>query len=84
MNTLSFFRFPWYLSGVFILVVVVLILVCITAFKGVSPLIIILSSFLMTLLVFYNGYDGLSVVLSIKPGVCGLGSCGSGVCGFIG
>ena len=57
MNVLSFRRSPWYLSGVFILVVVVLTLVCVTL-GSVFFFITILSSSFIRLLVGYGGYRG--------------------------
>ena len=69
MNALSFFRFPWYSSGVFILVVVVLTLIFVVGVKGVSLLITTLFSFSIKLPVPYSGgdYNGPSVALNIKP-----------------
>ena len=67
----------------FVLVVVVLILVCAIIFDGVSSLIVTLFSSGTTLLIPYNSdvnYNGLLVVLGIKPGACGLGGCGFGAC----
>ena len=74
INALSFRLSSWYLSGVFILVVIILILVCAVVSDGVSPLITTLFSSVITLLVPYNngGYNGLLVVLSIKPGAYNL------------
>ena len=59
----------------FILVVVILTLVYIIVFDGVSPFITTLLSFVITLSVSYNDgddCDGLLVALNIKPGVCDL------------
>ena len=79
---MSFRLSSWYSSGIFTLFVVILILICVIVFKGVFPLIIILSSFVITLLVFCGGCDGPSVALGINPGVCGLGGCSPGACGL--
>ena len=69
----------------FALIVVVLISVYTVVSDGVSPFITALFSSGTTLLVTYNGgggggYDGLPVVLSIKPGVCSLGNYGPDTC----
>ena len=60
----------------FILIVVILTSVCVIVSGGVSSLITALLSSIITLLIPYNNsddYDGLSVALDIKPGVCSLG-----------
>ena len=75
MNVLSFRLFSWYSSGVFILIVIILILVYIIVFDGVSSLIIALFSSVITLPVFNSGkgdYNDLSVALGIKPGAYNL------------
>ena len=76
----------WYSSGVFVLIVVVLTLVCAVVSDGVFSFITALFSSDTTLLVIYGGggggCDGSSVVLDIKPGVCGLGGYGPGSCGL--
>ena len=87
MNVLSFRLFPWYSSGVFILIVVVLTSVCAVVSDGVSPLIAALFSSGTTLLITYGGgggggCDGLPVALGIKPGACSLGGCGPGAYGL--
>ena len=67
----------------FVLIVVILISVCVIVSNGVSPLIIALFSSVITLPVFCGsngGCDGLSIVLDIKPGVCGFGDYGPGIC----
>ena len=79
MNALSFRRSSWYLLGVFILVVVILILVCIIALEGVSFFIAVSSLSFIRLLVGCGGRDG--------PGLgttSGFRVCGPGVCGFSG
>ena len=79
MNVLSFRLSSWYSSGVFVLVVVILILVYIIVSDGVFPLIAALFSSVITLLVFYSnngGYNGLLIVLNIKPNVYNLGNYG--------
>ena len=83
MNALSFFRSLWYLSGAFILVVVVLTLIFVVGVKGAFFLIIALFLFSIRLSVFCGGgYDSLLVVLGIKPGACGFDGCGTGVYGL--
>ena len=75
INALSFRLFSWYSSGVFALIVVVLILICAIVSNGVSPLITTLFSSGTTLLISYNNgsdYDGLLIALNIKPDVCSL------------
>ena len=84
MNALSFRLSLWYSSGVFILVVIILISVYAIVLDGVSSLITALFSSGMTLLVPYNndgndGYNDLPVVLNIKPGAYNLGGCGPNV-----
>ena len=75
MNVLSFRLSSWYSSGVFILIVVILISVFIVGVEGVSPFIAALFSSVITLPVPYSdgGYNGLLIVLGIKPGVYNLG-----------
>ena len=86
INVLNFRLFPWYSSGIFALIVVVLILIYIIVFDGVSSLITALFSSGTTLLVTYNngdgGYDGPLVALNIKPGAYNLGSYGPGAYGL--
>ena len=69
--------FLWYSSGVFVLVVVILILIYAVVFDGVSSLIAALFSSDITLPVSYSGGSGgcddLLVALNIKSGVCNLG-----------
>ena len=79
MYALSFRLSSWYSSGVFVLVVIILTLIYTVISDGVSPLIAALFSSGITLLISCNsnGYDGLSVVLGIKPGTYNLGGCGS-------
>ena len=73
MNVLSFRRSSWYLSGVFILIVIVLTLICIIVFNDVFSFITTLFSSVITLLISYNNdYNGLPVALNIKPGVYNL------------
>ena len=77
MNVLSFRLSPWYSSGIFILIVIVLTSVYIIAFNGVSFFINTLISFGTTLPIPYNdsnGYDGLLVILNIKPSAYNLGN----------
>ena len=79
MNVLSFRLSPWYSSGVFILTMVILISILAVGVEGVSPLITTLFSSVITLPVSYNnkgGYNGLLIVLDIKPGVYNLDGCG--------
>ena len=68
------------------MVVVVLTLVCAVVPDGVSPFINTLFSSVTTLPVpgrgGGGGCDGLLVALGIKPGACGLGSCGPGAYGL--
>ena len=77
INVLSFRLSPWYSSGVFILIVVVLTSVYTIVSDGVSSFIITLFSSGTTLLVpcgdDNNNYNGLLVTLNIKPGACSLG-----------
>ena len=77
INALNFRLSPWYSSGIFALIVVVLILVYIIVFDGVSSLIITLFSSGTTLLIPYsnnsNDYNGLLIALNIKPSVYNLG-----------
>ena len=78
MNVLSFRLSPWYSSGMFVLIVVVLISVYIIVSDGISSLIAALFSSGTTLLIPYNnnsggGYNGLLVALDIKPSACSLG-----------
>ena len=88
INVLSFRLSLWYSSGVFVLIVVILILIYIILFDGVSSLIIALFSFGMTLLVSYNnnsnGYDynDLLIALNIKSGAYDLGSYNPGTYGL--
>ena len=70
INVLSFRLFPWYSSGIFVLIMIVLTLIYIIVSNGVSPLIITLFSSGTTLLIPYNNnnnYNGPLVVLNIKP-----------------
>ena len=84
INVLNFRLSLWYSSGVFALVVIILTSVYVIVLDGVSPLIAALFSSGITLLVPYNDgngdcdYNGLSVALNIKPGVCGLDGYGFG------
>ena len=83
MNVLSFRLFLWYSSGVFALIIVILISVYAVVFDGVSSLIAALFSSDITLLILYGGdnnYNGLLVVLNIKPGVYSLGDYGPNAC----
>ena len=75
----------WYSSGVFVLIVIVLTSIFIVGVKSVSPLIITLFSFVITLLILYNSgdYNGLLVVLNIKPGACGFDDYDIGVYGLL-
>ena len=77
MNALSFRLSPWYSSGVFALIVVILTSVYIIVFNGVFPLTAALFSSVITLPVSgdnnNNGYDGLLIALDIKPDACSLG-----------
>ena len=87
INVLSFRLFPWYSSGMFVLIVVVLTLIYIIVSDGISPFITTLFSSGTTLLIPYNsnsdgGYDGLPVVLNIKPGAYNLDDYGSNTCGL--
>ena len=69
----------------FVLIVVVLILIYIIVFDGVSSLIITLLSSVITLPVSYSssgGYNGLLVALGIKPSACNLGGYGPGAYGL--
>ena len=71
MNVLSFRLSPWYSSGVFALIVVVLTLIYTVVFDGVFSLIATLFSSDITLSIPYNNdnnYNDLLIVLSIKPG----------------
>ena len=71
---MSFRQSPWYLSGIFILVVVILTLIFIIGVKDVSSFITTLPLFSIKLPVFYNGeYNGLLIALGIKSGVGSLG-----------
>ena len=80
---MSFFRSPWYLSGVIILVVVILISIFVIGVKDVFFFITTLVLFLIRLPVFCNsGCDDLLVVLNIKPGVYNLRGYGLGTCGL--
>ena len=77
MNALSFRLSSWYSSGVFILTIVILTSILAVEVESVSPLIAILFSSVITLPVSYNNkndYNGLLVVLNIKPGAYNLDS----------
>ena len=68
MNILSFRRSSWYLSGVFTLFVVILILIFVIILVEISSFIITLSSSITKLLIPYNNnYNDLLVALNIKP-----------------
>ena len=72
MNILSFRQSPWYSSGVFILVVVVLTSVYIIALGSVSPFITTLSSSSIRLLVgcgdYRNGNNRNDLISGAIPG----------------
>ena len=78
MNALSFRLSSWYSSGVFVLIVIILTSVYTIVSDDVSPLTNTLFSSVTTLPIpddsGDNGYDGLLVVLGIKPGAYNLGS----------
>ena len=72
----------WYLSGVLVFIVVVLISVYAIVFDGVFFFIAALFSSGITLLVSYGGgggYDGLLIVLGIKPDAYNLGNYNSDI-----
>ena len=76
---MSFRLSPWYSSGIFVLIIVVLTSILAVGVEGVSPLITTLFSSVITLSISYNnkdGYDGLLVVLNIKYGAYNLGGYG--------
>ena len=61
------------------MVIIILTSICVVVSDGVSPFAVTLLSSIMTLPVPYGssgGYDGLLVVLNIKPGVYSLGDYG--------
>ena len=74
---MSFRQSPWYLSGVFILIIIILILVYIIALKGVSFLITILSSSSIRLLIGYNNRNDLGLGI-----INGFDVCGPNINGF--
>ena len=77
MNALSFRLSPWYSSGVFTLIMIILISVLVVGVEGVSSLITALFSSVITLSVLYSGkgsYNDLLIALNIKPGACNLGN----------
>ena len=85
INVLSFRLSSWYSSGVFVLIMVILISVLAVGVEGVSPLIITLFSSIITLPVSGSskgGYNGLLIALNIKPGVCSLDNYNSDTYGF--
>ena len=74
---MSFRLFPWYLSGVFALIVVILTSIYVVVSDDVSPLAITLLSSIITLSIPYNNnnnYNDPLVVLNIKPGAYSLDS----------
>ena len=85
MNALSFRLSSWYSSGIFILIVVVLISVYTIVSDGVSPFITALLSSIITLLVSCGSggdYDSLLIALGIKPGAYSLGGYNPNIYGL--